>query len=202
MEKHSPDDAEPDALGDESHRHRLSDALGTTDLALNRYRIAPGEGFPSGLHAHADQEEVFVVVEGEATFETLARRDDGAVANEGREITVGPGEAIRFSPGEFQSGRNDADGDLVAFALGAPRESDDVRIPVTCPECGNGEMRLDAGGDGPTFVCPDCSAERVPGGCPDCGSEMYVALGATSRPVVVCDSCGVELEAAPFVEEA
>jgi len=52
------------------------------------------------------------------------------------EVTVSEGEVIRFAPGEFQSGKNDSDGEVVAFAMGAPRDSEDVRVPQDCPECG------------------------------------------------------------------
>lgn len=70
-------------LGD-IDRLRLSDPLDTTAIAVNHYRIPPGNEFPSGVHAHMDQEEVFVVLDGTAAFETM----------EGT-ITVEAGEAIR-----------------------------------------------------------------------------------------------------------
>jgi len=148
MEKVSIDDVEPNAFGSEIDRRGLSAPLGTTDLALNRYRLDPGERFSGGMHAHMDQEEVFVIVAGEATFETM----DG-------EVTVGEGEVIRFAPGEFQSGKNDSDGEIVAFAMGAPRDSEDVRVPQDCPECGHDNMRAIPGDDGFDLQCPECGAE-------------------------------------------
>ena len=148
MEHVSIDDVEPSAFGRDIDRRGLSDPLGTTDVAVNRYRFDPGERFSGGLHAHMDQEEVFLVVAGEATFEAL---DD--------EITVGAGEAIRFAPGEYQSGYNDGDGQLLAFALGAPRDSEDVRIPRECPDCGNDNMRAVPGEEGFDLACPECGAE-------------------------------------------
>ena len=155
---------------------RLGDALGTEHVAINRYRIAPGDGFPGGLHAHADQEEVFVVVTGEATFET----PDG-------QVIVAAGEAVRFPPGEFQTGENRGDSDLVAFALGAPRESDDVRLPAACPDCDAEEVRLDTAGTRLTFRCPGCGGD---------------ALGFTTaddrRPLVECDDCGARFADAPL----
>ena len=148
METVSIGDVEPNALGSDVDRRGLSDPLGTTDFALNRYRLDPGERFSGGMHAHMDQEEVFVIVEGEATFETT----DG-------EVTVGEAEAIRFAPGEFQSGRNDSDGEVVAFAMGAPRDSEDVRLPQSCPECGHDDVRAIPGENGFDLQCPDCGAE-------------------------------------------
>ncbi|OTF10536.1 cupin domain-containing protein [Halorubrum sp. SD690R] len=148
MERVSIDEVEPSALGSDVDRRGLSEPLGVTDVALNRYRLDPGERFSGGLHAHMDQEEIFVVVEGEATFETM----DG-------DVSVGAGEAVRFAPGEFQSGKNDGDEPVVAFALGAPRDSEDVRIPQECPECGHENMRAVPSDDGFDLRCPECGAE-------------------------------------------
>jgi uncharacterized cupin superfamily protein len=148
MEKVSIGDVEANAFGSDIDRRGLSDPLGTTDFAINRYRLDPGERFSGGMHAHMDQEEVFVIVEGEATFETM----DG-------EVTVGEAEVIRFAPGEFQSGKNDSDGEVVAFAMGAPRDSEDVRLPQNCPECGHDNVRAIPGDDGFDLECPDCGAE-------------------------------------------
>lgn len=134
-------------------RHRLADSLGTTDLALNHYVLEPGERFSGSLHVHMDQEEVFVVVAGEATFELL----DGA-------ITIEKGEAVRFAPGEFQSGKNEADERVVAFALGAPRDSENIRVPLRCPECGHDEMRA--------VVLED--KRRAVGICQNCDAELAV----------------------------
>ncbi|MFC7046252.1 cupin domain-containing protein [Halobacteriaceae archaeon GCM10025711] len=196
METVAIDDVEPDRFGAGVDRHVLSSPLGTTDVAINRFSVASGEELPAGLHAHADQEEVFVVLAGEATFETLV---EGADGREAGEVTVGAGEAIRFAPGEFQSGRNDADTDLVVLAMGAPRDSEDVRIPVACPACGHEDVRLDAGGDRPTFVCPDCGDEHVPAPCPACGSEdLHTTLGADARVIVVCRECDAAFDEPPL----
>ncbi|MFC7195594.1 hypothetical protein ACFQL4_14785 [Halosimplex aquaticum] len=101
-------------------------------------------GVPSGLHTHADQEEIFLVVDGTATFETLPESDPPSDPADpprtGREVTVDAGEAVRFAPGEYQSGYNRGETDLLAFAVGAPRESTDVRVPVRCPECGGADL--------------------------------------------------------------
>ena len=176
------------AVAEDSARRGLSEPLETTDIALNHYRLAPGEGFPGGLHAHMDQEEVFVVLNGEATFETL----DG-------EVTVGEREAIRFSPGEFQSGKNNADRELVVVAIGGPRDTEDIRIPVACPDCEHDTLRFQTRDDELTFVCPDCDAEHVPRNCPECGSpDLHITLDETTHTVVVCQGCGVEFETPPL----
>lgn len=189
MKKVAVDGVEPDELSDGIDCRRLSDPLGATGVALNRYRVAPGDGLPGGLHAHMDQEEMFVVLDGEATFETL----DG-------DVTVGEGEVIRFAPGEFQSSRNESDGPLVMLAIGAPRDTEDVRIPVACPECRHEDMRLDMRGD-LSFVCPDCAAEYVPEACPECGrDDLRVTTGEETRTVVVCQDCDAVFDEPPLRE--
>lgn len=77
-----------------------------------------------------DQEELFIVLAGTAAFETM----DGT-------ITVDTGEAIRFAPGEFHSGANAANEELVALAVGVPRaprmcESRSRARRVTIPTSG------------------------------------------------------------------
>ncbi|WP_459195122.1 cupin domain-containing protein [Halosimplex sp. J119] len=202
MQRVAIDDLSP-SPGLDADRRGLSGPLETSDVAINRYRVPPGEGLPSGLHTHVDQEEIFVVLDGTATFETLPesdRPDDPAdPPRTGSEVTVTAGGAVRFAPGEYQSGRNAGETDLVAFAIGAPRESTDVRVPVRCPECGDVDLRLDAGGDALTFVCPDCGAERVPASCPDCGADaMTFTLDDEGTVVSACEDCGVEFERPPY----
>ena len=198
MQRAAVADVEPETPG-EVVRRTLTGTLGTTHVAVNHYRLPPGEGLPGGLHAHADQEEVFVVAAGVATFETWTpgRRTDEGAAGEGDEVTVRAGEAVRFAPGEFQSGRNDGDADLVVLAMGAPPDSEDLRLPVACPDCGHGEVRLDASGGEATFGCPACGVDHVPGACPECGhADLHVAL-RDGEPRAVCRGCGAEFEEPP-----
>lgn len=169
-------------LGEESARRGLSEPLGTSDMAINHYRIAPGEGLPGGLHAHIDQEEVFSVIEGEATFETM----DGTVS-------IGEGELVRFAPGEFHSGENASDSDLVVIAIGAPRPTEDVRIPVDCPECGNNTLCLESCESDLELRCSNCDATHIPRDCPQCSHpDLRVTLDAAICPVVRCQGCSAE----------
>lgn len=147
MEKVTIDDVETGGMGDADVR-RLADPLGTSDVAINHYTLEPGERFSGGLHTHMDQEEVFYVLEGAATFETPDE-----------EVAVDAGELIRFAPGEYQSGKNDGDEPVRALALGAPKESEDVRVPETCRDCGHENMRFLPGDDGFSLVCPECGTE-------------------------------------------
>lgn len=153
MEHISIDDVKPSAAKSDIDQRKLADPLNTSEIAINRYVLEPGERFSESLHAHMDQEEVFIVFEGEVTFELS---DD--------DVAVGESEAIRFAPGEFQSGKNDSARRVVALALGAPRDSEDVRIArmpgigeIACSECGHENMQIpDTGTD---LVCPDCGSE-------------------------------------------
>ena len=152
MEHVSIDDVDQAATRTDADQRVLAEALGTSDVAINHYRLQPDERLSGGLHAHEDQEEVFVVMEGEVTFHTDAADDDA--------VTVGAGEVVRFAPGEFQTGGNHGDEEAEVLALGAPRDSEDVRVPRICPECGCEAVRVvptDEGGFG--FVCPDCGEE-------------------------------------------
>jgi uncharacterized cupin superfamily protein len=131
----------------------LTEALGCTDLAINYYELAPGDSFAYAYHRHEVQEEVFYVQSGTATFET----------SEG-DVRVGPGEAVRFPPGEFQRGWNRGDERVVALALGAPLEYGRQVKLRDCPTCGertdNALERPDeADGDVVVAVCKACGTE-------------------------------------------
>ncbi|MHC3379003.1 cupin domain-containing protein [Haloarcula sp. H-GB5] len=171
-----------------STRQSVTDTLCTTEIAINHYRIVPGDGFPGGLHAHMDQEELYLILDGEATVETMDRT-----------VTVAAGQFVRFGPGEFHTGWNDTESELVALAIGAPRETDDIRVPLSCPDCGHGDMRLDSGGAALTFSCPDCDTERRPEPCPDCGhDDLQFTRRDRDSPVVVCDGCDSVFETPPL----
>ncbi|GGM37345.1 cupin domain-containing protein [Haloarcula argentinensis] len=157
MEHVSADEIEPQAMGGDVDRRGLADPLGTTDVAINRYVLDPGEAFSGGLHAHLDQEEVFYVVEGTATFE---HRPDPA--GESEMVTVGPDEVVRFAPGEYQQGRNESDDRVVALALGAPMNSTEGRVAQPCPDCDSDVLTLEPADEGFLLVCPDCGTELEP----------------------------------------
>jgi uncharacterized cupin superfamily protein len=198
MERTDLADTEPERLAG-TDRVSLSELLSTTGVAINRYRIPPGEGLPSGLHAHADQEELFVVLDGEATFETAGSIESSD--RRGELVTVEADAAVRFAPGEFQSGYNAGNEVLEALAIGAPADSEDVRIPFPCPDCEATTLRLDTDG-GVTVRCPDCSAAFTPDPCPDCGGgNLTTELDDDRRPVAVCEDCGASFDRPPATPE-
>ncbi|MFC4542003.1 cupin domain-containing protein [Halosolutus amylolyticus] len=129
MEKVAIDDVEiePNPMKVHSVRRPISKALGFTDFAMNYFELEPGESFSGGMHTHHDQEEVFYVQEGTATFDT----ENGAVS-------VDAGEVVRFAPGDFQKGYNDGDERVVGFAFGAPgaqHDWEDLESLVYCQDC-------------------------------------------------------------------
>lgn len=148
MEKVVVDDLDRH-LSTASVKRPVGEALGVEGFALHQYELEPGETFSTNVHTHLDQEEVFYVLTGTATFET----DEGA-------IEVGAGEAIRFEPGEYQHGKNDGDGRILALAMGAPKDSEEGRIE--CPACGTREAPEIEWTDDQSvivFACRDCGAE-------------------------------------------
>lgn len=92
-------------------RNPVSEALGTTGFAMTYHVLGPGDAFSGALHTHHDQEEVFYIVEGTATFELGKTRE---------RVEVSADEFVRFAPGEFQHGYNATDEPVVGFAFGAP----------------------------------------------------------------------------------
>lgn len=138
------------ALSAAAVKRRVGDALGTTAVAINYYELAPGDSFGYAYHRHPDQEEVFVVESGTVTFET-----------EGGPVAVGPDEAIRFAPGEFQRGVNRGDERVSALAIGAPRDTDEAEKLRRCPDCRERTLQtieLAADGDAIITRCLDCDA--------------------------------------------
>ena len=167
---------DPDRVGG-VERRGLAEALGADEVTINHYVVAPDSRI-SGLHAHQDQEEVFLVLDGAVALETL----DGTV-------DVAAGEAVRVAPGEFQSVTNPHGDPASVLALGAPRGPSDLRVPVRCPRCDSEVAALDFDGEAARLVCPACGHERD-AACPDCGGELRAELDDGGQPLSVCLSCG------------
>jgi len=145
MEKVTIDDLENEPRVAAVQKH-VTGPLGLGDMAMNYYELEPGDSFSGGQHTHMNQEEVFHVVEGEATFETP---DDA--------VTVGSGEVVRFAPGEYQEGKNESDDRVVALAMGAPREAGETRAKIPCGECGDADYHVaEVDEGGVTLTCPEC----------------------------------------------
>lgn len=151
MEKVSVDDVDS-WIAPASVKRPISRGLGTDHVTVNYYELAPGETFGFGYHRHPEQEEVFYILEGTATFET----EDG-------DVRVSAGEVLRVAPGEWQLGRNDGDERVRALALGAPADQSDAEVRTECPDCGERTPasieRAPDDDDALVTVCENCGAE-------------------------------------------
>ena len=133
----------------------LSGQLDTTGLAINYYERLPGENIGFCYHRHLEQEEVFVVLSGTATFET----EDG-------DIEVGQNEMIRFAPGEWQQGSNRGDQPVSLIAIGAPRDEGATELRRDCPDCGiRRDVTPEEANGTLVYHCTSCGAET--------GREFY-----------------------------
>lgn len=119
---------------------------------MNYFELEPGESFAGGIHTHYDQEKVFYVFSGRATFDIK----DGSVE-------VAAGELIRFEPGEFQMGSNDPDEAVTGWAFGAPgaqHDWDQIETRLVCgeyeAETGHGLTLTDAGAF--ELTCTECDS--------------------------------------------
>lgn len=138
-------------MGPADVKRPLGEELGTTDVAINYYELAPGESFSFGYHRHTDQEEVFYVQSGTVTFET---EDD--------DVVVEDGEAIRFGPGEWQRGTNESDERVIALALGAPADPGKTEICrecIACEERTSQRIEMTDERDALVTICEECESE-------------------------------------------
>jgi uncharacterized cupin superfamily protein len=150
MERVRIDDVD-DWMGPADVKRPVGRALGVENAAINYYELAPGESFAFGYHRHDEQEEVFHVLSGTATFET-----------EAGDVEVSAGELLRVAPGEWQRGVNRGDERVRALAIGAPADSGETTIRRDCPDCGertDQSIERAADGDALVTLCVDCGAE-------------------------------------------
>jgi quercetin dioxygenase-like cupin family protein len=83
--------------------------LGVTAFGLNQIVLQPGQR--GRIHRHAEQEEVYVVLDGSLSLLV-----------EGEEQTLGPGELVRVAPDVRRQLVNRGPGRLVLLALGGAGE--------------------------------------------------------------------------------
>lgn len=199
MERVALESVEAEGTGSQVRGRGAGEAVGATFVALNHYRVGPGERI-SNLHAHGDQEEVFVVVRGTLTVEAwlpgTGDPDDATDSGRARELPLESGEAVRIAPGEYQSCVNRSDERAEVLAVGAPRETSAIRIPLRCADCGREGLTPTLVDDQEALVCPDCGHESI-AVCASCGgSDLAVVLGRdpddpdSRRPIERCRDCG------------
>lgn len=137
MQKVASDDVPvvPHLMGVNSERRPVSRAVDEMDFAMVLFELQPGEAFSGAPHKHLNQEELFYVLEGTATWET--KTGPGA---EPEYIEVGAGELIHFAEDDvYQNGRNESEEVVKAITVGAPgarHEWEQALGLADCPECG------------------------------------------------------------------
>lgn len=138
-------------MGPASVKRPIGEVLDTEHMGIRFYELEPGESTAFGYHAHADQEELFYVLDGSLSFET-----------EVGDVEVGAGEVIYFEPGEFQQSRNAGDERVRALAMGAPADSGDLTLLRECEACGDRtDQDIQPVEDGAALatICEDCGTE-------------------------------------------
>jgi uncharacterized cupin superfamily protein len=171
MQQLDLDDVEqvPHFMGANEDRRPLSRAIDAMGFAATYLELDPGESFSGGLHTHTDQEELFVVLEGTATFETAPGPNEASETTE-----IGPMGAIHFEAGDvFQQGRNETEEPVTGLAIGVGSERhawDGVEALVDCPDCGAETVHSLAAPDADDGRMPETDAMRIV--CSDCGHEL------------------------------
>lgn len=138
----------PDAHEVPRYFNPLAPALEADGVAVNYFERDPGESIGDCYHRHHEQEELFVVMAGTATFDT----EEG-------DVTVETGEVVRFAPGEWQQGWNRGTERLSVLAIGAPQDAGPTDLMRECPECGERTPAVVEESETEVeFTCGDCGA--------------------------------------------
>lgn len=87
-------------------------SLGVESFGMNLVELQPGESIPEHDETGRDQEEVFIVVEG-----------DAIIVIEGEDHPARAGTYVRFEPHVRRTARNDGEGTVTLMMVSAPRGS-------------------------------------------------------------------------------
>ena len=157
-------------MGVNSERRPVSRAVEGMGFAMVFFELRPGEAFSGAPHKHLNQEEIFYVYEGTATW--TIKEGPGA---EAETVTVGPNELIHFHEDDvFQQGANESDDVLRAISVGSPgarHEWEQALRLIDCPECKKETVH--------TFQATDDAEDR--------------RMPAVDQMVVACQECGNRL---------
>jgi quercetin dioxygenase-like cupin family protein len=86
--------------------------LGAESFGFNVVDIGPGGQIPEHDHTGDNQEEVFIVLDGQATIVANGEEHDGP-----------PGTFCRYAPDVRRTIRNDSDANVRALLIGVPVDS-------------------------------------------------------------------------------
>ena len=194
-------------MGPASVKRSLTRALGAEDVAINYYELDPGESFAFGYHRHADQEEVFYVLEGEATFETGEPRSGSESASSAERSRSRDGDAV--SRDDETSQRDVSNHSADRSSGRSPREdgetaSEDDEVTVGAGEAvrfgpgewqqgwNRGESRVKALALGAPRESGETTILRE---CSECGERTGQEVGRAEDAdalVTACVDCGAE----------
>ena len=98
--------------------HLARKALGAEAFGFNVVDIAPGGQIPEHDHSGDNQEEVFVILEGQ-----------GTIVCDGEEHEAAAGTYVRYAPDVQRTIRNNSDGNVRALLIGVPVDSGYEQMP-------------------------------------------------------------------------
>jgi uncharacterized cupin superfamily protein len=87
-------------------------SLGLTSFGMNVVELPPGETIPEHDEVESDQEEVFIVLSGDATF-----------VIDGQDHPAPAGTFVRLDPEPLRTVVNRSDADATVLIVSAPRTS-------------------------------------------------------------------------------
>ena len=93
-------------------------SLGAESFGFNVVDIAPGGEIPAHDHTGDNQEEVFIILEGDGTMVTGDEEHDAPA-----------GTFCRFAPDVNRTIRNESDGNVRALLIGVPADSGYQKMP-------------------------------------------------------------------------
>ncbi|MFO7927724.1 MAG: cupin domain-containing protein [Halobacteriota archaeon] len=171
MKKVAVEDVEPvpHLMGINSDRRPISRVVDDMGFAMVVFELEPGETFSGAPHKHFNQEELFYVLEGTATFECTT--GPGA---ESDPVEIGPNELIHFHADDvYQTGGNRSDDVVRGIAIGSPgarHEWEQTEALLECDRCGRETRHSLVPIEGVDDVrMPDLDEMVVT--CKACGSE-------------------------------
>src|SRR4051794_15469332 len=92
--------------------HLARKSLGAESFGFNVVDIAPGGQIPEHNHAEDNQEEVFIILDGQ-----------GTIVADGNEHEAPAGTYCRYGPAVSRTIRNNSDANVRALLIGVPVES-------------------------------------------------------------------------------
>jgi uncharacterized cupin superfamily protein len=92
--------------------------LGAESFGFNVVDIAPGGQIPEHDHSDDNQEEVFIILDG-----------DAMIVADGEEHSAPAGTYCRYAPEVSRTIRNDSDANVRALLIGVPIESGYQQMP-------------------------------------------------------------------------